>query len=138
MAAKATTRLPQRFDPEAPLFLISTAARLAGMHPQTLRTYDKLGLVIPRRTTGRGRRYSIRDVEKLRLVQSLSQDQGINLIGVRHILELRSEVERLQKQTIQLAEELRLLRRAPATGRVFTASRYDGVWLRTRTRELTS
>jgi len=130
-------RLPQRFDPDAPLFLISTAARLAGMHPQTLRTYDRLGLVVPKRASGRGRRYSIRDVEKLRLVQHLSQEEGINLIGVQHILELQAEVERLQKQMAHLVEEIRILRRAPQSGRVFTASP-DGVWLRTRTLEIMS
>ena len=71
--------LPDRIDRDAPLFPISTAARLAGMHPQTLRTYDRLGLVVPTRTRGRGRRYSLRDVARLRLVQYLSQDEGINL-----------------------------------------------------------
>ena len=129
------SRLPQRFDPDAPLFLISTAARLAGMHPQTLRTYDRLGLVVPKRTSGRGRRYSIKDVERLRLVQYLTQDEGINLVGVRHILSLRAEVERLHEQTARLAEELRRTQRT--TTRVFTASSNDGVWLRTRTREIT-
>jgi len=130
-------RLPERFDPAAPLFVISTAARLAGMHPQTLRTYDRLGLVIPKRTSGRGRRYSIRDVDKLRLIQYLSQDQGINLVGVRHILELRAEVERLQQQAVRLAEELRM-QRTSSVSRIFTASRDDGVWLRTRVREITA
>jgi len=129
--------LPQRFDPEAPLFLISTAARLAGMHPQTLRTYDRLGLVVPKRASGRGRRYSLKDIEKLRLVQYLSQDEGVNLVGVRRILELQSEVERLQKQNARLVEELRKLRSDPGSGRVFTASSND-VWLRTRTLEIMS
>jgi len=131
------SRLPQRFDPDAPLFLISTAARLAGMHPQTLRTYDRLGLVVPKRATGRGRRYTIRDVERLRMVQYLSQEEGINLVGVHRILELQTEVERLQKQTSRLVEELQELRAAAESGRVFTASRTDGVWLRTtRTLEI--
>ncbi len=131
------SRLPQRFDPDAPLFLISTAARLAGMHPQTLRTYDRLGLVVPKRTAGRGRRYTLRDVEKLKWVQYLSQDEGINLTGVRHIMELRAEVERLQKQTARLTEEIHTLRRGRSAGRVFTASRSEGVWLRSsRMREI--
>jgi len=129
--------LPQRFDPEAPLFLISTAARLAGMHPQTLRTYDRLGLVVPKRASGRGRRYSIKDIERLRLIQYLSQEEGINLVGVRQILDLKSEVERLQKQNAHLVEELRLLRSTPVSSRVFTASP-DSVWLRTRTLEIMS
>ena len=119
------------------MFLISTAARLAGMHPQTLRTYDRLGLVVPKRASGRGRRYSLKDIEKLRLVQYLSQDEGVNLVGVRRILELQSEVERLQKQNARLVEELRKLRSDPGSGRVFTASSND-VWLRTRTLEIMS
>ena len=131
--------LPQRLDPDAPLFLISTAARLAGMHPQTLRTYDRLGLVVPKRTSGRGRRYSTRDVERLRLVQYLSQEEGVNLVGVQYILRLQAEVDRLQKQNAHLVEEIRSLRRTPTSGRVFTASSSDGVWLRTsRTLEILS
>jgi len=132
-------RLPQRFDPDAPLFVISTAARLAGMHPQTLRTYDRLGLVVPKRTAGRGRRYSQRDIEKLRLVQFLSQDEGINLIGVQHILRLQSEVERLQAQVVALKEEIRGLRTASTSRRVFVATSTGGIWVRTgRTLELMS
>ena len=134
-----TANLPQRFDPDVPLFLISTAARLAGMHPQTLRTYDRLGLVVPRRASGRGRRYSIRDVEKLRLVQYLSQEEGINLVGVRRILELQAEVIRLQEHMAQMTEELRTHKRPKTSTRVFTASSSAGVYLRTsRTREILS
>lgn len=80
---------------DAPMFVISVAAELAGMHPQTLRQYDRLGLVSPQRTRGRGRRYSLRDVARLREVQRLSQDEGINLQGIKRILALHSEVERL-------------------------------------------
>lgn len=123
------SRLPQLFDPDAPLFLISAAARLAGMHPQTLRTYDRMGLVTPKRTAGRGRRYTLRDVEKLRLVQYLSQEEGINLVGVQRILELQSEVDRLQRQAARLAEEVRGLRRSPSSGRVFTVSGSEEAWL---------
>ena len=75
-------------DREAPIFVISVAAQLAGMHPQTLRTYDRIGLVSPKRTSGRGRRYSPRDVARLRLIQRLSQDEGVNLAGVKRIIEL--------------------------------------------------
>ncbi len=132
-----SARLPQRFDPDAPLFLISTAARLAGMHPQTLRTYDRMGLVVPRRAAGRGRRYSLRDVERLRLVQYLSQEEGINLVGVQRILQLQAEVERLQKQTARLVEEIRVLRRTPTSGRVFAVSGSEEIWLRSsRTQEV--
>lgn len=83
---------------DVPQFVISVAADLAGMHPQTLRQYDRLGLVSPQRTRGRGRRYSLRDVATLREVQRLSQDEGVNLAGIKRILELESEVERLGRQ----------------------------------------
>ena len=66
---------------DAITFVISVAAELAGMHPQTLRQYDRLGLVIPARTKGRGRRYTKRDVQRLRDVQRMSQEEGINLAG---------------------------------------------------------
>jgi MerR family transcriptional regulator/heat shock protein HspR len=91
-------------------FLISVAAQLAGMHAQTLRTYDRLGLVTPRRTTGGGRRYSQRDVELLREVQRLSQDEGVNLAGVKRIIELTNQVEALQSRLRELTEEAEHLR----------------------------
>ena len=77
-------------------FLISVAAELAGMHAQTLRTYDRLGLVSPQRSSGGGRRYSQRDVDLLREVQRLSQDEGVNLAGIKRIIELTNQVEALQ------------------------------------------
>lgn len=100
---------------DEPIFVISVAARLAGMHPQTLRQYDRLGLVSPDRTRGRGRRYSMRDIDTLREVQRLSQDEGINLSGIKRILELEAEVRRLRAQV----EALRAL--AEPGHRVFTA-----------------
>jgi len=100
---------------DAPVLVISMAAELAGMHPQTLRQYDRLGLVSPTRTRGRGRRYSLRDVATLRAVQRLSQDEGINLAGIKRILALESEVARLR-------DEVDALRHAADPGRrVFTA-----------------
>ena len=77
-----------------PIFVISRAAELAGMHPQTLRQYDRLGLVRPRRASGQGRRYSLRDIATLREIQRLSKDEGINLAGIRRILSLEAEVAR--------------------------------------------
>ena len=68
------------------------------MHPQTLRQYDRLGLVTPSRASGRGRRYSLRDIATLREVQRLSQDEGVNLAGIKRILELEAELERLRRQ----------------------------------------
>jgi MerR family transcriptional regulator/heat shock protein HspR len=83
---------------DAQVYVISVAAELAGMHPQTLRQYDRLGLVSPGRTRGRGRRYSLRDIATLREVQRLSQDEGVNLAGIKRILELEAQVDRLQRQ----------------------------------------
>lgn len=97
-------------DGESRTFLISVAAELAGMHAQTLRTYDRLGLVSPRRTSGGGRRYSLHDVELLRQVQHLSQDEGVNLAGIKRIIELTSQVEALQARLQEMAEELAVLR----------------------------
>ena len=95
---------------DARTFLISVAAELAGMHAQTLRTYDRLGLVTPERSTGGGRRYSQRDVELLREVQRLSQDEGVNLAGIKRIIELTNHVEALQARLQEMAEELKMLR----------------------------
>src|SRR5271154_4111339 len=95
---------------EARTFLISVAAELAGMHAQTLRTYDRLGLVSPQRTSGGGRRYSQHDVELLRQVQRLSQDEGVNLAGIKRIIELTNQVEALQSRLQEMAIELEVLR----------------------------
>lgn len=99
-----------RREEEARTFLISVAAELAGMHAQTLRTYDRLGLVRPRRTSGGGRRYSQNDVELLREVQRLSQDEGVNLAGIKRIIELTNQVEALQGRVKELTEELARVR----------------------------
>ena len=112
-----------RLDDRAPVFAISVAAELSGMHPQTLRQYDRLGLVVPQRTRGRGRRYSARDVMRLREIQAMSQDQGINLAGIKRILELQDEVQTLQDQLQHARETLESM--SPAQRRVFTADR-DG------------
>lgn len=89
---------------DAPVFVISVAAQLAGMHPQTLRQYDRLGLVSPGRTPGGGRRYSTRDVVLLRQVQHLSQEDGINLAGVKRIIDLEAQVVELQQRVRELLE----------------------------------
>ena len=98
---------------DARTFLISVAAELAGMHAQTLRTYDRLGLVSPQRSSGGGRRYSQHDVDLLREVQRLSQDEGVNLAGIKRIIELTNQVEALQSRLRELAEELDRLRAGP-------------------------
>jgi MerR family transcriptional regulator/heat shock protein HspR len=97
---------PAPHSDATPVYVISVAAELAGMHPQTLRSYDRLGLVTPDRTAGRGRRYSARDVAALREVQRLSQEEGINLAGVRRILQLGDQVLALQKRVAELQAEL--------------------------------
>jgi MerR family transcriptional regulator/heat shock protein HspR len=91
---------------DTPVFVISVAAELAGMHPQTLRQYDRLGLVTPGRAGGGGRRYSPRDVELLREVQRLSQQDGVNLAGIKRIIELEHQVEALQSRVAELQGEV--------------------------------
>src|SRR3954466_10005998 len=94
------------FELDAPLFVISVAAQLAGMHAQTLRSYDREGLVSPGRTSGGGRRYSRRDIELLREVQRLSQDEGVNRAGIRRIIELEAQVVALRQRLTEIASEL--------------------------------
>lgn len=91
--------------PEAKVFVISVAAELSGLHPQTLRTYDRLGLVAPGRTGGGGRRYSLRDVELLRQVARLTAE-GLGLEGVRRVIELEHQVDALRERVAELQAEL--------------------------------
>src|ERR687890_2080859 len=91
---------------DAKVLIISVAARLAGMHPQTLRQYDRMGLVQPGRTQGGGRRYSERDVALLREVQRLSQEEGVNLAGIKRIIGLEQLVGDLQQRIAQLEQDL--------------------------------
>jgi MerR family transcriptional regulator/heat shock protein HspR len=121
-AGAAAHRPTPAHDDDAPVYVISIAAQLAGMHPQTLRAYDRLGLVTPGRTTGRGRRYSVRDVALLREVQRLSQEEGVNLQGIRRILALGGQVMALQARVRELNEEL-VRTRAEADRRVAEAHR---------------
>ena len=93
-------------DDDTPVFVISVAAQLAGMHAQTLRQYDRLGLVSPSRTRGGGRRYSGRDVALLREVQRLSQEEGVSLAGIRRILELEHEVDALHQRVSELLDQV--------------------------------
>ncbi|MFZ2963763.1 MAG: MerR family transcriptional regulator, partial [Rhodoglobus sp.] len=88
-------------DAETPVFAIAVAAELAGMHPQTLRQYDRLGLVSPKRTAGQSRRYSMRDVVQLREVAALSAE-GLNLEGVKRILQLETQNAELTERVREL------------------------------------
>lgn len=91
---------------DAKVLIISVAARMAGMHPQTLRQYDRMGLVQPGRAAGGGRRYSARDVGLLREIQRLSQDDGVNLAGVKRIIDLEQLTYELQQRLAEAEAEL--------------------------------
>jgi len=106
-------------DFDQPIFVISVAAELADMHPQTLRQYDRLGIVSPSRAPGKSRRYSQRDVNMLREVQRLSQE-GVSLEGIKRILQLENQVAALQRRVSELTQELGQRRQA-ADSRIFAA-----------------
>jgi MerR family transcriptional regulator, heat shock protein HspR len=101
---------PYELSDEMPVYVISVAANLSGLHPQTLRGYERVGLVTPGRTTGGGRRYSMRDILALREVQRLSQEEGVNLSGIKRILELGDELERSRQLAVELHAEITRLR----------------------------
>jgi len=94
-------------DEDRAVYIISVAAELAGVHPQTLRIYERKGLVAPKRTSGNTRRYSDRDIALLRQIQDLTQEGGINLAGVKMIIELKAKLDALRAQTDELQERLR-------------------------------
>lgn len=127
-------RRPIDPPPEAAVYVISVAAELSGLHPQTLRTYERMGLITPRRTGGGGRRYSASDVELLRSIAELTSS-GIGIEGVRRILELEQTVTALREQNAQLAAELdaatAVLRQAMGARSASTPSRLPA--LRTAT-----
>ncbi|MCA1834014.1 MAG: heat shock protein transcriptional repressor HspR [Actinomycetota bacterium] len=97
---------PRKGD-ELAVYVISVAAELAGVHPQTLRMYERKGLVSPSRTTGQSRRYSDRDVEHVRLIQSLTQDKGVNLAGVEMVMALTRQLEETRRRMEALEISLR-------------------------------
>ncbi len=101
---------PYELSDDMPVYVISVAASLSGMHPQTLRGYERVGLVTPRRTSGGGRRYSMRDILALREIQRLSQDEGINLSGIKRILDLERELEQVRLMSAELHAEVSVLR----------------------------
>ena len=112
------------------VYIISVAAELAGVHPQTLRIYERKGLVHPQRTSGNTRRYSQHDIERLQVIQVLT-DAGVNLAGVKQIIELRAEVEALRAQVEELRGQLTQRRAISMPGRTI---RTDLVPLRTAAR----
>jgi MerR family transcriptional regulator, heat shock protein HspR len=92
---------------ERPRYMISVAAELVGMHPQTLRIYEQKGLIRPKRTAGGTRLYSEADVERLRLIQQLTNELGLNLAGVEHVLRLEDELRKMQRRMQRLEREMR-------------------------------
>lgn len=113
-------------DDRTPVFVISVAAELAGMHAQTLRQYDRIGLVTPSRTRGGGRRYSAADVTRLREVQRLSQDEGVSLGAIQRIFELEQQVAALRARVGELRAELDRAHDELGQGRRFFAVGSEG------------
>ena len=101
---------------ERAVYIISVAAELAGVHPQTLRIYERKGLVHPQRTSGNTRRYSQHDIERLRAIQALT-DEGVNLAGVKRIIELEEEIDALHRQVAELRAQLERRRAIAMPGR---------------------
>ena len=92
---------------DRPRYMISVAADIVGMHPQTLRIYESKGLIRPKRTAGNTRLYSEVDIERLRLIQQLTNDLGLNLAGVEQVLELQDEVQRMRRTLDRMQREMR-------------------------------
>lgn len=105
------TRRAVQPDPDSAVYVISVAAELTGLHPQTLRTYERMGLITPGRTGGGGRRYSHRDIELLRAIADLTAS-GIGIEGVRRILELENRLDALRDRNEELQRELAATREA--------------------------
>ncbi len=101
---------PYELSDDMPVYVISVAAQLSDMHPQTLRAYDRLGLVSPGRSQGRGRRYSMRDILALREIQRLSHEEGVNLSGIKLILDQQRELEQARRLVAELHAEVAQLR----------------------------
>ena len=111
------------FDIVMPIFAIGQAAEIARIHPQTLRQYDRLGLIVPERTSGGSRRYSLRDIQRLARAQHLSVDEGVNLAGVARILELEEENRQLRRQVRRLSKPQDNIFAADAEGQVVSVPR---------------
>ena len=125
---------------DAAILTVSVASELAGMHPQTVRQYDRMGLVPAKRTRGGGRRYSLADVDKLMAIQELSQTEGINLAGISRIFALQRENEQLRQQNTRLRKRARDLQdrldqRQALDQRVFAADISGDVTLFARAAE---
>ena len=102
-----TTEHPLDFEP---CYVISVAARLVGVHAQTLRYYERVGLVLPSRSEGKRRLYSPRDIDRLRRIKTLTEDMGVNLAGVDVVLKLMGRIIEMEKEVNRLSDEVRALR----------------------------
>jgi MerR family transcriptional regulator, heat shock protein HspR len=107
-ASREPGRLPRPED--RAVYIISVAAELAGVHPQTLRIYERKGLLHPARTAGNTRRYSERDIQRLQTIQRLTQEEGLNLAGVRMIVEMEDQLDRMRRRVEAMDRELQRAR----------------------------
>jgi MerR family transcriptional regulator/heat shock protein HspR len=126
-----------RDERERAVYIISVAAELAGVHPQTLRIYERKGLLRPKRTAGNTRRYSEADIARLRMIQALTQDEGVNLAGVKLIIAMREQLEELQRAAERMRLELERQRerteRHGGAGEIVPLRAWlDAPWLRTQ------
>ena len=101
--------MAKRRDEHAAVYVISVAAELAGVHPQTLRVYERKGLLQPERTTGNTRRYSAQDIARLRRIQELTQDEGVNLAGAKMVLRLEEQLDRMRRDLTRMAARVQEL-----------------------------
>jgi MerR family transcriptional regulator, heat shock protein HspR len=100
-------RSPKLPAEERAVYIISVAAELAGVHPQTLRMYERRGLLMPARTSGNTRRYSERDIERIRMIQELTRQEGVSLAGVKLFIEMREQLAEMRRRAEELERELR-------------------------------
>src|SRR5436853_3118168 len=114
MARKKADRDGDQLDRRRGVYMISVAAELAGMHPQTLRIYETRGLITPKRSSGNTRLYSQEDVDRLRRIQELTSEMGMNLAGVERVFELEGELERMRRRMRSLEKQAEKLETAMA------------------------
>src|SRR3954452_11672559 len=105
MARKKSDGDGEQLDPRRGVYMISVAAELAGMHPQTLRIYETRGLITPKRSSGNTRLYSQEDVDRLRRIQELTSEMGMNLAGVERVFELEQEMQRMHERMVRIQRE---------------------------------
>ena len=139
--------MAKRREERTAVYVISVAAELAGVHPQTLRVYERKGLLSPERTSGNTRRYSAQDIARLRRIQELTQREGVNLAGAKKILRLEEQLEKMQRELTVMASRVQELeadvaremrRMAQQAGEIIPAREYRSLhelWLEQRSKE---